>query len=205
MPFALISWICPPSMNIDSFRILREGNVCLHIVAMFELVICVLYPFVGVHARLVCIHMSNVSLPSHVQSLAFICQHLSAAACHEFSSTQIHLHGFHVVFFFILPLRICDYPSHLHVSASASSLRISFIFNSWGPHSAITMRVACIVWFYACLALLSLDGDGYLKSICRQEAAAFIMQCLAWTYWAYVSWVMENYVHCFIHRIYSCV
>jgi len=160
--------------------------VCLHIVAVFELVIGVLYPFVGVHARLVCIHMSIISLPSHVQSLALICQHLSAAACHVSSSTQTPLHGFHVVFF-ILPLRICEYLSHDNVSASAFSPRISFIFNSWGQHAAITMRFARIVSFCACLALLSLDGDGYLMSICRQEAAAFIMQCLAWTYWAYVS------------------
>jgi hypothetical protein len=53
--------------------------VCLHAVAVFELVICVLYPFVGVHARLVCIHMSILSLPRHVQSLAFICLHLHVA------------------------------------------------------------------------------------------------------------------------------
>jgi hypothetical protein len=98
-----------------------------------------------------------------------------------------HVHGFHVVLFIILPLRICEYLSHVLVSASASALCISFIFSSWGPHAAITMRVARIVTFYACLTLLSLDGDGYLISICRQQAAAFVMQCLAWTYWAYVS------------------
>ena len=128
--------------------------MCLHTAAVFELVICVLYPFVGVHARLVCIHMGILSLPSHVQSLASICQHLSTAACHVFSSTQIPLHGFHVVFFFILPLRICEYLSYDHVTASASSPRISFIFTSWGPHAAITMRVACIVSFYACLHII---------------------------------------------------
>ena len=152
---------------------------------MFELVICVLYPFVGVHARLVCIHMSNISLPSHVQSLAFICQHLSAAACHVFSSTQIPLHGFHVVLFFILPLRSCEYLSHDHVSASAAShqLHLQQLESTCCHYNACCMH--CLI--YACLALLSLDGDGYLKSICRQEAAAFIMQCLAWTYWAYVS------------------
>jgi hypothetical protein len=52
--------------------------VCLRTVAVFECVICVLYPFIGVHARLVCIHMSTLSFPLHVRSSASINLHEGA-------------------------------------------------------------------------------------------------------------------------------
>jgi len=150
--------------------------------------------------------MSKVSLPSHVQSLALISQHLSAAACHVCSSSQIHSHGFHVVLFFILPLRICDYLSqitYLHrrlrfASASSSTVevhmlplqcvlhslfdlclsRIALAWRWWIPKVNLSAGSCCL---HHAMSSMDLLGLRFLShgELCSLSYSSDLLMCIA--------------------------